>query len=204
MSEKRKNKECMLESSFPVFFRKTLFLLLFFLLFLSSCAPEEKSGVWIKNGKRTNRKEIFRKLKNYSLALIIMSKKHTFLPGSSNAKVIFALKNTGHTKLTIREWRMNESSNLRIRYAPGTPEETKKLPLSKWKYSSTFDPREKYASVHNPLTLNPVDNNVLIEVPLSFVKNVKNIGKKQYFTIVAELNLTSVSATSKPVLITVK
>ena len=185
----------------------TFMMLLLFLsvsLILSSCAPEEKGGVWIKNGKRTNRKEVVRKLKNYSLALIVMSSRHTFLPGSPNAKATFALKNTGHTKLTIKEWRMNESSNLRIRYAPGTPEETKLLPVSKWKYSATYDPQERYASVHNPLTLNPVDNNALIEVPLSFVKEVKNAGKKQYFTIVAELNLTSVSAVSKPVLVTIK
>lgn len=175
-----------------------------FLFFLTSCAPEERGGVWIKNGKRTNRKEIFRKLKHYSVALIIMTSKRTYLPGSTNAKVTFALKNTGHTKLTIKEWRMNESSNLRIRYVPGTIEEAKKIPVSKWKYSPTFDAEDRYASVHNPLTLNPVNNNALIEVPLTFIKDVKNIGKRQYFTIVAELNLTSISATSDYVLVTVK
>ena len=182
-----------------------LFLLsgLVFLLFFSSCAPEEKGG-WVKNGTKTTRKEIFRKLKDYSLALIIMTPQRTYIPESKTAKVVFALKNTGPARITIKEWRMNESSNLRIRYAPGTPEETKLLPVSKWKYSATYDPQERYASVHNPLTLNPVDNNALIEVPLSFVKEVKNAGKKQYFTIVAELNLTSVSAVSKPVLVTIK
>ncbi|MBP5182714.1 MAG: hypothetical protein J6331_06785 [Lentisphaeria bacterium] len=179
-------------------------LLLLFSLFLSSCSSEEQEGVWIRNGRRTGRREVFRKLKDYSVALIVMSPRRTYLPGSANAKIIFALKNTGHTKLTIKEWRMNEKANLRILYAPGTPEETKNLPPGKWKISPTFDPADKYAEVHNPLTLNPVDNKALIEVPLTFIRDVKNMGKKQYFTIVAELNLTSISARSEPVLITVK
>ena len=179
-------------------------LLLLALLFLPSCSSEEHEGVWIRNGKRTNRRETFRKLKDYSVALIVMSPRRTYLPGSANAKIIFALKNTGHTKLTIKEWRMNEKANLRILYAPGTPEETKNLPPGKWKTSPTFDPADKYAEVYNPLSLNPVDNNALIEVPLTFVKDVKNMGRKQHFTIVAELNLTSISARSEPVLITVK
>ena len=45
---------------------------LVFLLFVSSCAPEDKGG-WVKNGTKTTRKEVFRKLKDYSLALIIMT-----------------------------------------------------------------------------------------------------------------------------------
>lgn len=199
MNKKSRAGMKMIKYIFPV-----LFLFSFLLLFSSACAPEERSGVWSRNGKQTNRKEVFRKLKDYSLALIVMTPRRTYLPGSSTAKVTFALKNTGHTRLTIREWRMNEKSNLRIRYAPGTPEETKKIPLSKWKYSPTFDPNDKYANIHNPLSLNPVDNKVLLEVPLTFIKDVKNSGGKQYYTIVAELNLTSVSAASEPVLITVK
>ena len=179
-------------------------ILLLASLFLFSCSSEEHEGVWIRNGTRTKRKEVFRKLKDYSVALIVMTPRRTYLPGSENAKIIFALKNTGHTKITIKEWRMNEKANLRILYAPGTPEETKNLPPGKWKTSPTFDPADKYAEVHNPLSLNPVDNNALIEVPLTFVRNVKNMGRKQHFTIVAELNLTSISARSEPVLITVK
>lgn len=182
-----------------------LFLLsgLVFLLFFSSCAPEEKGG-WIKNGTKTTRKEIFRKLKDYSLALIIMTPQRTYIPESKTAKVVFALKNTGPARITIKEWRMCESSNIRIKYAPGTLEETAKLPLSKWKDSPTYDPSDRYAEIYNPLSLNPVDNHALIEVPLTFVRNVKNRGRRQYFTVIAELNLTSVSAKSEPFLVTVK
>lgn len=181
---------------------KTLALLLSFLFLLTSCAPEKNNG-WVRNGKRRGR-EVFRKLKDYSLALIIMTPMRTFIPGSKTAKLIFALKNTGPVRITIKEWRMCESANLRIRYAPGKPEETAKLPLNKWKYSQTFDPSDKYAEIYNPLSLNPVDNNALIEVPLTFIREVKNRGRRQYFTVVAELNLTSVSAQSEPILVTVK
>ena len=173
------------------------------LLFQSSCAPEERGG-WVKNGTKTNRKEVFRKLKDYSLALIIMTPQRTYIPGSKTARVIFALQNTGPTRITIKEWRMCESANLRIRYAPGTPAETAKLPLDKWKISPTYDPSNRYAEIYNPLSLHPVDNHALIEVPLNFIKDVRNRGKRQYFTIIAELNLTSVSARSEPILVTVK
>ena len=58
---------------------KVLFLFFSGKRFFSSCAPEEKGG-WIKNGTKTTRKEIFRKLKDYSLALIIMTPQRTYIP----------------------------------------------------------------------------------------------------------------------------
>lgn len=178
-----------------------LLLLSLFFLLLSS---REDPAVRGKRSRRYRSKQFYPKLENYSVALIIMTAKRTFLPGSTQAKVVFALKNTGHTKLTVKEWRMSERANLRIRYAPGKPEEALKIPWSKWKDSPTFDKTDPYAEIRTPLILHPINNNALIEVPLSFLKDVKNRGRRQYFTIIAELNLTSISAKSEPVLITVK
>lgn len=180
------------------------FLSLLFLFLAVSCSPEDSAKAGAKKNKRSGSKKVFRKLENYSVALIIMTANRTFLPGSANAKVVFALRNTGHTPLTVKEWRMCESSNLSILYAPGKPEETKKIPLKDWKRSPTYDKNDPYAEIHTPLILHPINNNALIEVPLSFLQDVKNKGRRQYFTIIAELNLTSISAKSEPLLVTVK
>lgn len=166
----------------------------------TSCAPDEPR----KKRRSRYAKEVFRPLTDYSLELLNMSAKTIFPPEDNDALLTFALRNKGLKPVTIKEWRMNESSNIRIFYMPGKISETKHIPLSSWKRSSTYDPKDKYVNMHNPLILNPADNRALIDVPLTFIKQVKHAGKRQYFTIVAELNLTSVKVKSAPIEITVK
>ena len=180
---------------FPV-----LLLALFLAGLVSSCAPAERPG------KKRSRhgKEVFKPLKDYSLKLLLMTSKTIFPPEDNDARLTFALQNMGLKPVTIKEWRMNESSNVRVWYAPGKIAESSRIPFSSWKSSPTYDPKDKYVNMHNPLILNPTDNRALIDVPLAFIKQVKHAGKRQYFTVVAELNLTSVKVKSAPIEITVK
>lgn len=177
-----------------------LFISTLFLSFCTSCAPDEPR----KRKRSRYAKTVFRPLKDYSLVLLHMTSKTIFLPEDDDARITFALRNTGLKPVTIKEWRMNESSNVKIWYAPGKISETKNIPFAAWKSSRTFDPADKYVNMHNPLILNPSDNWALIDVPLTFIKQVRHAGQRQYFTIIAELNLTSVKVKSAPVEITVK
>ncbi len=144
----------------------------------------------------------FQKLKDYSLSLSLISPRREFYAGEENVTATFSLKNTGLTPVTIQEWHMIEAANIRLYFRPGSSEKPSDAP---WKLSPTYDPGSKRLHLRSPLTLNPGTNQALVVVPVAFLKELRNDGgKKQTFSVYAELNLKSVSVKSLPADIYIK
>lgn len=179
------------------------FILLFFgiasLLSAVSCSsePEPKS-------RKLHSGVQYPKLKDYSLNLSIVSSRKEYYAGEENARITFSLKNTGLTPVTLNEWYMNESVNIRLYYAPGTLAETARLAPDQWKISPTFDPKKKRITQRSPLVLNPDTNHALVMAPLTFLRELKDGGTRRPYTIRGELNLQSVDVKSAPFEILVK
>lgn len=164
---------------------------------LTGCSSEPKT-------RRTTFKksgETFQKLKDYSLQLSLISSRREFYAGEENAVFTFSLKNTGLTPVTLHEWHMLEEANINLYYRPGSSE----TPSSAaWKLSPTYEPDSKRIHLRSPLTLNPGTNQALVMVPITFLKTLRDNGKKQPYAVYAELNLKSVSVKSLPVDIYIK
>lgn len=155
--------------------------------------------------KKPSQSEMYPKLRDYSLQLNVVSTRVEYYAGEENGAMTFSMKNIGLKPLLIAEWHVMESANLNLFYAPcAAGEDPEKIPDEKWKQSPTFDKEDKGSIGRLPLALNP-NNSVLIKVPLSFLKDLKDEGgKKMTYAVRGELNLISVKLKSKPFMITVK
>ena len=166
---------------------------------LPACTSENNR----KHGTFRRNPEVFRKLKDYSLQLSLLTTRREFYAGDDRVFLTFALKNTGLKQVTIYEWYTNEAANINLYYRPGGAEE--KAPAASWKQSPTFDPARVNLKARAPLSLNPGSNQALVQVPAAFLKDLKNpTGKKQPYTLRATLNLNSVTVESEPIEIYVK
>ena len=169
-------------------------------LLLVSCSPEQEQ----KKSKATVSAVRFPKLKDYSLELAVISPRKEYYAGDENVTVTFSLKNTGLTPVSLNEWYMFESANINVYYAPGTIAQTVSLPDNQWKQSPTYDKNKKRINMRSPLVLNPGTNQALVVVPLAFLKEIKDGGKRVPYTIRGELNLQSVDVKSAPFEIIIK
>ncbi len=175
-----------------------LFLFLACAILFAGCSsePRVRRTVEKKSG------DGFQKLKDYSLLLSLVSPRREFYAGEENVTVTFSLKNTGLTPVTIQEWHMIEAANINLYYRPGSSEKSSDAP---WKLSPTYDAASKRLHLRSPLTLNPGTNQALIVAPVAFLKELRDdSGKKQTYSIYAELNLKSVSVKSLPTDIYIK
>lgn len=175
-----------------------LFLFLACAVLFAGCSsePRVRRTVEKKSG------DGFQKLKDYSLLLSLVSPRREFYAGEENVTVTFSLKNTGLTPVTIQEWHMLEAANINLYYRPCSSEKPSDVP---WKLSPTYDTASKRLHLRSPLTLNPGTNQALIVVPVSFLKELRDdSGKKQTYSVYAELNLKSVSVKSLPADIYIK
>lgn len=168
------------------------------LCILAGCTSENN-----ENQRKNLRKRpvAFRKLKDYSLNLSLLSSRREFYAGDERATMIFSLKNTGLKPVTLHEWHTVEAANVNLYYHPG------KMNVSnpQWEFSPTVNEKQKGLESYSPLTLNPDKNLAVIQIPVTFLKNVKNVpGKKTVYTIRAVLNLKSVTVESTPVEIWIK
>lgn len=176
---------------------KKIGLLLLGIVLLVGCTSENSSS---RKGPRKGPVS-FRKLKDYTLNLSLLSSRREFYAGDERATVIFSLKNTGLKPVTIYEWHAEEAANINLYYHAGKSNAVNPV----WKFSPTVTKGKKRIQNRSPLTLNPGNNQAMIQIPLTFLKDLKHIrGKKEIYTIRAVLNLTSVTVESAPTEIVIK
>ena len=168
-------------------------------LVLSSCSSEPAP----KRGSFRRNPQVFHKLTDYSLQLSLLSPKREFYAGDEQAVLTFSLKNTGVRPVTIFEWHTYEAANINLYYREGRADQ--KVPAKEWKLSESYDPDKVNLQARSPLTLNPGNNQALIQIPATFLKTLKARGKgKTPYVLRAVLNLHSVTVESEPTEIYVK
>jgi len=152
----------------------------------------------------------FKPLEDYDVALEFISPETVFQAGRP-AWLGFRLKNNAKKTLLVTEWRQDlgenkldlsetleekqQSGNLRIRYAPCTPDG--KRVTGEWQaYAPTIPGAVKRVALelHH-------GNATLMDMRLPFVETATKGG---HFLLQAELGLTSLHAKSREILITVK
>lgn len=167
-------------------------------LVLSSCSSEPAR----KRGSFRRNPQVFHKLRDYSLQLSLLSSKREFYAGDEQAVLTFALKNTGVRPVTIFEWHTCEAANINLYYREGRADQ--KVPADAWKLSPSYDPAKVNLQARSPLTLNPGNNQALVQIPAAFLKTLKPAAKKTPYTLRAVLNLNSVTVESEPTEIYIK
>ncbi len=153
--------------------------------------PVPKKVVKIKKPKKPV------EAKKFNLGLECVSVKREFKSGKP-AKMTFRLRNYEMRLLSIPEWMIEESNNIRLYYVPWE-EKMKKPDKDQWK---AIIPNVGESPKRMTLELAP-RNSVLLDVVLPFVEKM-NIDSPQDFILYVKLNLSSVSARSKFIKITVK
>ena len=167
---------------------------------LVSCTSENNAP---KRGTFKRNPQVFHKLKDYSLRLSLLSSKREFYAGDDRAVLTFSLKNTGVRPVTIYEWHASEAANVNLYYREGKADQ--KAAASSWKFSPSHDPARTDLKSRSPLTLNPGNNQALIQIPAAFLRNLQNrSGRKIPYTLRAVLNLHSVTVESEPIEIYIK
>ena len=152
----------------------------------------------------------FKKLEGYDVALEMVSKDAVFQAGKP-AWLGFRLRNNAAKTLFVPEWRQDlgeskldlaetleekqQSGNLRIRYAPYSPEA--KRVTGEWLAYAPTPPGEVKRVA---LELRP-GNATLMDMRLPFVEEAKDGG---HYLVQAELGLTSIHAKSREIMVTVK
>ena len=175
-----------------------MFLMVALVMFLSSCSsePAPKRGTFRRNP------QVFHPLKDYSLLLSLLSSKREFYAGDEQAVLTFSLKNTGVRPVTIYEWHTCEAANINLYYREGRADQ--EASPESWKLSPSYDPAKVDLKARSPLTLNPGNNQALIQIPAEFLKTLKPAAKKTPYTLRAVLNLQSVKVESEPTEIYIK
>lgn len=171
-------------------FCRVLACLLFAIIF-AGCSSEDK--------KENRGERVYRKLKNYTLNLSIISTKGEYRRTEANPVLRFSVKNEGANQLAIHEWKMHEQENIRVLYAPCPVRgSAKDIPKEQWKVSERV--MLKNSVPRYPLELAP-NNAVLVDVPLLFLRTIDKPGR---YAVKGELDLQSVSAQSLPIEIEIR
>lgn len=165
----------------------------FVVMLLVSCATTRKKRSNIDESKIN-----YPLIEGYRVTLAPYSPRRTFYAGEK-AVIVFKLMNIGKSPLTIYEWRLKESENVKLYYMPYKKVKTTKK--SDW----TCIPPETWGT-RATLTLNP-QNAALIEKKVPFITSLKpsdvSQGELKYLMF-AELNLKSIRARSDVFVITIK
>jgi hypothetical protein len=149
-------------------------------------------------------RSVFPPIADCNLELELVSPQTEFFRGDVAPTITFRLKNSGLKPVTVREWMAKERDNIKILYARcdgyAKPES---VPASEWK---AYAPKLKDPVMRMPLDLFP-RNATLVSVDLAFLKDAlasKEPQGKASYALVGELNLSSVSAKTKPFVLTFK
>lgn len=163
---------------------------------LSACSSETAKA------PKASHAQAFNVIKDCDLQLEVVTPETEFFRGDVAPSITFRLRNDGLKPVTVYEWMAKEQDNVKIHYAKcdGAPN---RIPQSEWKL---YEPKLKDPVMRLPLDLYP-KNTALIKVELSFIKESlasSSGGSRASYAIVGELNLKSVSAKSKPFIVTFK
>lgn len=163
----------------------------------ASCSSETA-----KTPKASGQTPAFNVIKDCNLQLEVVTPETEYFRGDVAPSITFRLRNDGLKPVTVYEWMAKEQDNIKIHYAKcdGT---LNHIPQSEWKL---YEPKLKEPLMRVPLDLYP-KNMALIKTELSFIKDAlagSSDGGRVSYAVVGELNLKSVSAKSKPFIVTFK
>ena len=121
-----------------------------------------------------------------------MSLEHGYLRldyklGAPNQSMTFLLKNQDVSVVTVNEWYMNETDNIRLYYAFCEPGKSGEIPEDAWNLAwPDVKPGEKIRQKSHPrrstLILQP-NNSAVIDVPLTFLEHVEPPKRQARYTI---------------------
>ena len=143
-----------------------------------------------------------------------MSLEHGYLRldytlGVPNQTMTFLLKNQDVSVVSVNEWYMNETDNIRLYYAFCEPGKSGEIPEDEWKLAwPDVKPGEKNVRKPHPrrsaLVLQP-NNSALIDVPLTFLEHVEPPKRQARYTIAlcAQIALNTLQTKSEVFEITV-
>lgn len=143
-----------------------------------------------------------------------MSLEHGYLRldytlGVPNQSMTFLLKNQDVSVVSVNEWYMNETDNIRLYYAFCEPGKSGEIREDEWKLAwPDVKPGETSARRSHPrrsaLILQP-NNSVVLDVPLSFLEHVEPPRRKARYTVAlcAQIALNTLQTKSEVFEITV-
>lgn len=121
-----------------------------------------------------------------------MSLEHGYLRldyklGAPNQSMTFLLKNQDVSIVTVNEWYMNETDNIRLYYAFCEPGKSGEIPEDAWNLAwPDVKPGEKIRRTSHPrrstLILQP-NNSAVIDVPLTFLEHVEPPKRQARYTV---------------------
>ena len=129
--------------------------------------------------------------------------------GEPNQTMTFQLKNQDVSVVSVNEWYMNETDNIRLFYAFCEPGKSDEIKEDEWKLAwPDVKPGETSRRKPHPrrsaLVLQP-NNGVLIDVPLSFLEHVEPPKRSARYTLAlcAQIALNTLQTKSEVFEITV-
>ena len=121
-----------------------------------------------------------------------MSLEHGYLRldyklGAPNQSMTFLLKNQDVSVVTVNEWYMNETDNIRLYYAFCEPGKSGEIPEDAWNLAwPDVKPGDKIRQKSHPrrstLILQP-NNSAVIDVPLTFLEHIEPPKRQARYTI---------------------
>ena len=143
-----------------------------------------------------------------------MSLEHGYLRldytlGAPNQSMTFLLKNQDVSVVSVDEWYMNETDNIRLYYAFCEPGKSGELGEEDWQLAwPDLKPgetaRRKSRPRRSPLVLQP-NNSAVLDVPLSFLEHVEPPRRRARYTVAlcAQIALNTLQTKSEVFEITV-
>jgi len=143
-----------------------------------------------------------------------MSLEHGYLRldytlGVPNQTMTFLLKNQDVSVVSVNEWYMNETDNIRLYYAFCEPGKSGELKEEDWQLAwpdvtPDGQPRQKSRPRRSELILQP-NNSTLIDVPLTFLEHAEPPKRKARYTVAlcAQIALNTLQTKSEVFEITV-
>jgi hypothetical protein len=147
------------------------------------------------------RPKSYRVIRDARVKLECISSHRVFTAGE-DATLTFRLKNASNKPLLIYEWFRAENDNLILHYAQELDDPTLGSDDASW---LTIKPEANFEAPRMPLELAP-GNAVLVNRTLPFVRDIdpKDLTAPRNYLLYSELNLSSLSAKSPVILITVQ
>lgn len=143
-----------------------------------------------------------------------MSLEHGYLRldytlGVPNQTMTFLLRNQDVSVVSVNEWYMNETDNIRLYYAFCEPGKSGELKEEDWQLAwpdvtPDGQPRQKSRPRRSELILQP-NNSTLIDVPLTFLEHAEPPKRKARYTVAlcAQIALNTLQTKSEVFEITV-